>query len=271
MDSRPIGIFDSGVGGLTVVKEIIAQLPGEDIIYLGDTARVPYGIKSAQTVVRFSAENTEFLLKFDVKLIVIACNTASSVGLPYLKKKFNLPFVGVIEPGAKTAVSLTRNRSVGVIATPATITSGAYQRQIKEIDSEILVYARSCPLFVPLVEEGWISDEVTMLVAQRYLRELKQKRVDTLILGCTHYPLLSKVIAEVMGEGVDIVNSGSELAKEMSGLLNENGLLSNKKSNSKIRFFVTDDVGRFKEVGEKFLGRNLESVEKIGDISQCMR
>ncbi len=265
-DNRPIGIFDSGVGGLTVVKEIIAQLPGEDIIYLGDTARVPYGIKSAQTVIRFSVENTEFLLRFDVKLIVIACNTASSVSLPYLKKKFNLPFVSVIEPGAKAAVRLTRNHSVGVIATPATIASGTYQHQIKEMNSKISVYTQSCPLFVPLAEEDWISDEITMLIAQRYLEELKQKQVDTLILGCTHYPLLSKVIAEVMGEGVHIVNSGYEVAKEMSGLLNENGLLSNKKGNSKIRFFVTDDVGRFKEVGEKFLGRSLEKIERVGDV-----
>lgn len=266
MDNRPIGIFDSGVGGLTVVKEIIVQLPGEEIIYLGDTARVPYGVKSAQTVRRFSVENTEFLLKFDVKLVIVACNTASSVSLPCLNKKFNLPFAGVIIPGAKEAVRITKNRSVGVIATPATIASGVYQRQIKKMNSKISVYARSCPLFVPLVEEGWIKDKITTLIAKRYLEELKKKSIDTLILGCTHYPLLSEIITEVMGRGVHIVNSGFEVTKEVDRLLNKNGLLSNKKVNSKVKFFVTDDVKKFKEVGEKFLGRSLAKVERIRDV-----
>lgn len=266
MDDRPIGIFDSGVGGLTVVKEIVAQLPEEDIIYLGDTARVPYGIKSAQTVRRFSIENTEFLLKFDVKIIVVACNTASSVSLPYLKKKFNLPFAGVVIPGVKEALHITRNKSIGVIATPATIASGIYQRQIEKINSKVLVYVRSCPLFVPLVEEGWINDEITLLIAKKYLKELKQKGIDTLILGCTHYPLLIKIIAKVMGKGVCIVNSGFEVAKEVKRILKENSLLSDKKFNSKIMFFVTDDVKRFKEIGERFLGRKLERVKKATDV-----
>jgi glutamate racemase len=265
MDNRPIGIFDSGVGGLTVVKEIIAQLSGEDIVYLGDTARVPYGTKAASTITRFCIENTEFLLRFDVKLVIVACITASSVSLPYLRKKFNLPFAGVIQPGAKEAVRITKNYSIGVIATPATIDSGAYQRQIREINSEISVYARSCPLFVPLAEEGWVSNEITSLIAKRYLQDLKQRQVDTLILGCTHYPLLSKIIAEVMGKGVNIVNSGFEVAKEVKKTLGEKDLLSNK-NNAKIRFFVTDNVKRFKEIGERFLGRKLGRVEEIKDV-----
>ncbi len=265
MDNRPIGIFDSGVGGLTVVKEIAAQLPEENVIYLGDTARVPYGIKSARTVRRFAIENTEFLLRFNVKFIIVACNTASSVSLPCLKEKFNLPFAGVIVPGVKEALRVSKNKSIGVIATPATIASGTYQRQIKEMNSGISLHSRSCPLFVPLAEEGWINDEITMLIARRYLEELKEKRIDTLILGCTHYPLLSEVIAGVMGEGVRIISSGYEAAKEAGRLLGEKGLFCDKKNSSRIRFFVTDDVKRFREVGERFLGRNLEEVELVKD------
>lgn len=191
---KAIGVFDSGVGGLTVAKELMQQLPYEDIVYFGDTARVPYGTKSRETVIRFSIENILFLLKHDVKLICIACNTASSVGLPAIKRHFKVPIVGVIDPGAKEAVYATRNKRIGVLGTRGTIKSRAYDTKIKQLDRGAKVIATACPLFVPFVEEDWLSGKVILEVARSYLKPLKDGRVDTVILGCTHYPLLKTVI-----------------------------------------------------------------------------
>ena len=214
-DSRPIGIFDSGVGGLTVVGKVQEILPNEDLIYFGDTARVPYGTKSKETVTKFSVENVEFLMGHNVKLVIVACNTASSLSLDFLKRCFRVPVIGVIEPGAREAVSATRNDRIGVIGTNATVSSGAYETAMKRIDKKLKVFAASCPLFVPLVEDGWMDRRVAYDVASIYLKPLKAKGVDTLILGCTHYPLLKNVIRKVMGADVMLVDW---LMPEMTGL-----------------------------------------------------
>ncbi|OGW44298.1 MAG: glutamate racemase, partial [Nitrospirae bacterium RBG_16_43_11] len=198
----PIGVFDSGIGGLTVLKEIITVLPNEDTLYLGDTARLPYGTKSEETVVKYSIENTRFLLKYNIKLLVVACNTASAVSLSELRKQFSIPIIGVVEAGARAASRATKNGKVGIIGTETTVSSGAYTKAIREINADIETFGQSCPLFVPLVEEGWIDDDVTLAVAERYLGGFKNKGIDTLVLGCTHYPLLKGIIQKVMGNDV---------------------------------------------------------------------
>ena len=208
---KSIGVFDSGVGGLTVVKELIRQLPFEDIIYFGDTARVPYGIKSKETIIRFSIENILFLLKQDVKLICVACNTVSSVALPIIRNHFRVPIVGVLTPGVREAVYATQNRRIGVIGTNSTIKSRAYENEIKQLNPLVKVTALTCPLFVPFVEEGWLSGKVVLEVARTYLKPLKSAGVDTVILGCTHYPLLKSVIKEVLGEKVELIDSARQV------------------------------------------------------------
>ncbi len=207
---KPIGIFDSGIGGLTVLKEIQRELPLEDLIYLGDTARVPYGTRSPETVTRYSFENTGFLVSHGIKLLVVACNTASSISLEAIKAAFSVPVIGVIEPGARAAVRATRNKRIGVIGTEATIKSGSYQRAIRAINSGVRTITTPCPLFVPLVEEGWLNEEVTYLVAKKYLSHLIEEDIDTLVLGCTHYPLLKIPIERVMGDGMTLIDSAVE-------------------------------------------------------------
>src|SRR5712691_1207562 len=224
MDERPIGVFDSGIGGLTVVKALRDLLPEEKIFYLGDTARVPYGGKSPSTVERYSFEMTEMLIAEDVKAIVIACNSASSVALPTLEKNFSLPVVGVIKPGAQAAISATRNRHVGVIGTRATIKSGAYERALHALDPKIDISAQACPLLVPLIEEGWLEDKLTDRVIARYLRPLVRKGIDTLVLGCTHYPLLANAIARFVGDKVAIVDSAQNCALATRELLDRQSL-----------------------------------------------
>ena len=214
-EPRPIGIFDSGIGGLTVLKEIYRKLPHESTVYLGDTARVPYGIRSAETVTRYSMENTKFLFSQDVKMIVVACNTASSLSLEAIRSSVPVPFVGVIEPGAKAAAAATRNKRIGVIGTEGTIKSNSYSRAIMKIDNSIEVFGMACPLFVPLVEEGWTEGKIAEMVAREYLKEIKQKDIDTLVLGCTHYPLLKGILSDVMGEGVNLIDSAIETAREI--------------------------------------------------------
>ena len=215
----PIGVFDSGLGGLTVVKELIHHLPNERIVYFGDTARVPYGTKSGETIIRYSREIVRALLKHKVKMVVVACNTASSLALDVLKKEFDLPILGVIEPGAKKAMEVTRNKRVGIIATSSTVKSGKYAKKIVQLDKDIVVTSQSCPLFVPLVEEGWFDHAVTYQVAQQYLEDMKKKKIDTLILGCTHYPLLKGVLHNVMGPKVQLVDSAQEVALQVKELL----------------------------------------------------
>jgi len=261
-DARPIGIFDSGVGGLTVVGEIRKILPREDMVYFGDTARVPYGTKSKETVTRFSVENVEFLMKHNVKLVVVACNTASSLSLDFLKRCFRVPVIGVIEPGAKGAVSSTRKGRIGVIGTQATISSGAYEREIRKLRADVTVFGQSCPMFVPLVEEGWLDKKVTAEIASVYLAPLKKKRVDTLVLGCTHYPLLKKVIGKAMGKDVLLIDSAREVAAGVKDLLDASGLLNDTGKGRNSRFFVSDEPGRFIRMGERFLHQKIECAKR---------
>jgi glutamate racemase len=262
MKNRPIGIFDSGVGGLTVVKQIFKRLPHEDIVYLGDTARVPYGTKSPETIKRFSIENADFLSKFNVKLIVVACNTASSTSMEELIGHVNVPVVGVIKPGAEKAVTVTRNNRIGVIGTHTTIKSRAYTREIKSISPKIEVVSKPCPLFVPLVEEGWLREKATFAIAEKYLASLRRKGIDTLVLGCTHYPLLKQVIGKVMGKKVKIIDSASSVADEVHTILMSMGELSNGNKKPRHRFFATDAVEHFVRIGEKFLGTKIYKAER---------
>jgi glutamate racemase len=259
---KAIGIFDSGVGGLTVLKELFKVLPQEDTIYLGDTARVPYGTKSPETVTRYAHEITSFLVERDIKLLVAACNTASAVSLDSLKSRFAIPIVGVIEPGARRAVAVTRSGKVGVIGTEGTIKSSAYTKAIKRINPGIEVLTLACPLFVPLAEEGWVDNEVTRLTAQTYLQHLKNAGVDTLVLGCTHYPILKGIIAEVMGTGVTLVDSAAETARTVAEILGSNNLLRPASEKGNRHYFVTDVPAGFIRVGNRFLGG------KLGDVHQ---
>jgi len=260
---KAIGIFDSGLGGLTVLKEIVKALPQEDTIYLGDTARVPYGTKSPETVTRYSEEITSFLVKREIKLLVVACNTASAVSLDALKKRFSIPIVGVIEPGARRAASVTRTGKVGVIGTEGTIKSSAYARAIKQLNPEIEVLTRACPLFVPLAEEGWTDNQVARLTAQSYLAGLREAGVDTLVLGCTHYPLLKGIIGEVMGDGVRLVDSAEETAFTVAEILRNQGLLRPTSEQGNHHYFVTDVPAGFIRVGNRFLGGRLGDVHQV--------
>jgi glutamate racemase len=260
---KSIGIFDSGVGGLTVLKEVVKALPQEDTIYLGDTARVPYGTKSPETVTRYSLQVTSFLVERDIKLLVVACNTASAVSLDALKNHFSIPIIGVIEPGARRAVSVTRSGKVGVIGTTATIQSSAYSKAIKKIDRGIEVVTRACPLFVPLAEEGWVDNEVARLTARNYLQGLKDEGVDTLVLGCTHYPLLKGIIAEVMGDGVELVDSAEETAHTVAETLGAGDILRPSSEKGNHHFFVTDVPAGFIRVGNRFLGGRLGDVYQV--------
>ncbi|MBI5097220.1 MAG: glutamate racemase [Nitrospirae bacterium] len=266
---RPIGIFDSGIGGLTVLKEIIRVLPGEDTLYLGDTAHLPYGTKSGETVIKYSIQNTRFLLEFNIKLLVVACNTASAVSLSALRKEFSLPLIGVIEAGARAAVKVTKNGKVGIIGTETTVRSSAYTRAIKSIRADIDTIGQACPLFVPLVEEGWIQDDITLSIVERYLTPLKKEGIDTLVLGCTHYPLLKKTIQQVMGSGVTLIDSAEETALEVKAMLAHLGLMAPVNGGglpavtATRKFFVTDVPLRFEEQGSRFLGEKISTVERI--------
>jgi glutamate racemase len=259
---KSIGIFDSGVGGLTVLREIMQVLPQEDTLYFGDTARVPYGTKSPETVTRYAGEIASFLIKRDIKLLVVACNTASAVALPTLKRHLSIPVVGVIEPGARRAVEMTRSGRIGVIGTAGTIRSSAYTRAIKRLRPDAEVLTRACPLFVPLAEEGWIDNQVARLTAQAYLQELKEAAVDTLVLGCTHYPLLKPMIADVMGPGVTLVDSAEETARTVAAILADKRLLRPPSEKGNHNYYVSDIPAGFVRVGNRFLGG------KLGDVFQ---
>lgn len=263
-DDRPIGIFDSGIGGLTVAKKIFEYLPNENVIYFGDTARVPYGSKSNSTVIEYAYQDAKFLIDKNVKIIIVACNTVSSVAMKHLSERFNVPIIGMIEPGTKMAFSKTKNNKIGVIGTDATINNKAYSEELHRLNSNIEVYEKSCPLFVPLAEEGWLNKEATALIAEEYLNELKIKDVDTLILGCTHYPLLSNVIQKVMGNNVNLIDSGTAAALNVDSYLkNKDIILSNKGEHKENHFYVTDMPKRFRKVAELFLGRKIQNVHKI--------
>jgi len=263
---KAIGVFDSGIGGLTVVKELFKKLPDEDIVYFGDTARVPYGIKSKHTIVKFSLENILFLLKQDVKTIVVACNTSSSIALPVIKRHFKIPIIGVISPGVKEAIYATRNKRIGVIATKATIYSGAYERQIKRLDSTIKVFNQACPLLVPLAEEGWAHQKATYDIASCYLKPLKKSKIDTLILGCTHYPLLKNVFKDILGRSVRLIDSAHQVANETREVLTGEGLLNNKRRRPRYLFYVSDELQQFRKLAKNFLGKDIKNVRKVNNV-----
>ncbi|WP_224366834.1 glutamate racemase [Hyalangium versicolor] len=262
----PIGVFDSGVGGLTVLKALMTRLPHESTLYLGDTARVPYGTKSGEVVTRYSLKNAQFLLERGIKLLVVACNTASAVALPALSSALPVPVLGVIAPGARAALQRTKGGGVGVIGTPGTIKSGAYQRELQAAEPHVRVKARACPLFVPLAEEGWTVGEVPHLVAREYLADFAREGVDTLVLGCTHYPLLKGVIAEVVGPSMALVDSAEATAEAVAELLTQRELLAPEGSPTTHGYYVTDVPERFVEVGARFLGRPIPSAEQV-DLS----
>lgn len=276
----PIGIFDSGVGGLTVYRALHERLPDERFVYLGDTARVPYGTKSLATVERYATENARFLAAHGVKLLVVACNTASALALPAIRRAVSIAVIGVIEPGARAAVETfaghSEEKSIGVIATEATVQSGAYAKAIAKLAPDASVIERACPLFVALAEEGWAETDVARAVAAEYLKEIRDSRMKTLVLGCTHYPILRRVIQETVGEQVRLIDSGEATARDVESLLRANDLAhAPQEDRARERhlcddldhFYVTDAAGRFSRVAERFLGSApsvLEAVEVWG-------
>ncbi len=260
---KNIGVFDSGVGGLTVVKELMKLLPRETIIYFGDTARVPYGNKSAATVTKYSLQNARFLLQQDIKLLVVACNTASALSLTALQESFPaLPIIGVIEPGVNAALKATKSKKVGVAGTLATISSQAYNRLLTARAPDVQVYGQACPLFVPLVEEGWVHKKVTSLIAAEYFSGMKRLGIDTLILGCTHYPLLKRIIGQVMGKKVKLVDSAQEAALEVQQIL-ENKEMAVTKGIGNCLFYVSDIPDKFIIVGQQLLGEKIQQATQI--------
>jgi glutamate racemase len=264
--NAPVGVFDSGVGGLTVAREIMRQLPDERIVYFGDTARVPYGNKSRETILRYSRQIIRFLRTKKVKAIVIACNTATAYTLDTVSKESDIPVIGVINAGARTAVRATRNGKIGVIGTEATVSTGIYTEVMKKLCPDLEVYGKSCPLFVPLVEEGLLHDSVTDEIASRYLAELKAKYIDTLVLGCTHYPLLRSTMRRLMGEEVTLVNPAYETAIELKALLTEQNLLRDRPADSseeKYQFYVSDLAEKFTSFATSILPNEVKETKKI--------
>ena len=264
--AAPIGIFDSGVGGLTVAREIMRQIPNERLVYFGDTARVPYGNKSKETITKYSKQIIRFLKTQNVKAIVVACNTASAYALDEIEKELDIPIIGVVKPGAKVAAEATRNKKVGVIATAGTIQSRIYAEYIEGIDKEIRVVGKACPLFVPLVEEGLLEDPVTDEIATRYLNELKDLDIDTLILGCTHYPLIRSTLGRIMGDNVTLVNPAYETAVELRSRLEREGLLNpstDRLGTNQYQFFVSDGADKFKAFANSIIKYGILSAKVI--------
>lgn len=262
----PIGVFDSGVGGLTVAREIMRQIPNEKIIYFGDTARVPYGSKSKETVTRYSQQIVRFLKTFDVKTIVVACNTASAYALDALEKECDIPIIGVVKPGAKTAIEATHNKKIGVIATEATISSQMYTKYIQALTDDVTIYEKACPLFVPLVEEGLLQDPVTDEIARRYLTELIDIDIDTLILGCTHYPLIRSTLGRIIGEKVTLVNPAYETALELKQLLAQYDMLNDEApglGSNRYQFYVSDKAEKFVRFANSIIKYGILSAKTI--------
>lgn len=261
--TRPIGVFDSGIGGLTVFAAVRRHLPDESLIYLGDTARVPYGTKSAETVVRYARECAAFLIDRGVKALVVACNTASAHALPELARRFDLPVLGVVLPGARAALAATKSRAIGVIGTAGTIASNAYGNALKELDPSVRVVSRACPLFVPLVEEGWLDNEVTLAAARRYLDGMRSEGMDALILGCTHYPLLADVIRRTMGDGVVLVDSAETTARSLKELLLDRGIQADGPLEPRHQIYVTDLPAKFEAIAGRFLGAEMPPIARV--------
>ncbi|MEA3560713.1 MAG: glutamate racemase [Candidatus Omnitrophota bacterium] len=260
--NRPIGIFDSGVGGLTVVRQVIKYLPGENIVYFGDLANLPYGSKSEEQIIRLSVAATKFLMRFNIKILVVGCNSSSAVALATLRRRFQLPIIGVIEPGVVEALKVTVNGHIGVIGTRATIISKAYQNMIHRLNPKIRVSVRSCPLFVPLVEEG-MDKKITLDIVKNYLKPLRNKRIDALILGCTHYPMLKKEIARVIGNGITLIDSGNEVAVKIKNLLVQKEMLAPAGDFGKVKFYVSDLPRQFKKIGRRFLNQDIPRLLKV--------
>lgn len=263
MNNAPVGVFDSGVGGLTVAREITRQLPSESIIYFGDTARVPYGSKSKDTIIRYSRQIVRFLQTKNVKAIVVACNTASAFALDTIEAELNIPVIGVVKPGAKSAIDNTKNKRIGIIGTEGTINSKLYTEYIHGIDPEITVIGKACPLFCPLVEEGMLHDSVTYEIARRYLDELKEQNIDSLILGCTHYPLLRSTIREIMGEEVNLVNPAYETAISLGEMLKENGIRADINARPNYEFYVSDAADKFKSFANSIMPFEIDETNRI--------
>lgn len=261
MDKRPIGIFDSGVGGLTVVKQVIKTLPDEDIIYFGDTARVPYGSKSKEIITKFSEQIIRFLISKNVKAVIIACNTVSSNCYEELTDIFDIPILEVVNPGVQACLNTTKNNIVGVIGTESTIRSGAYENRLRRINPDIKVYSKACPLFVPLAEEGWTDNEIAALTARTYLKEIVDKNIDSIILGCTHYPLLKTCIGKAVGDSVKIVDPAAETAKRIKNYLSANNMLGNHNQ-AKLNFYASDNNSKFESICTMLL-KTSYSVQKI--------
>ncbi len=267
MDNRSIGVFDSGLGGLTCVKEIMRLLPNENVIYFGDTGRVPYGTRSAETITKYSIGDVNFLKTFDIKAVVIACGTVSSIAMDVLKEKFDLPIIGVVEPATDAAVKATNNKKIGIIGTSGTISSGKYAKRISSLMPDASVVQTPCPLFVPLVENGYINHPATKMIAEEYLTEIKSSSVDTLIMGCTHYPLIRPLISDIMGETVSLIDPGFETAAYLKNFLSENNLAAEGRAGS-CSFYVSDKVESFEKLGGMFLGREITGHVKTVDIEK---
>ncbi len=261
--TNPIGFFDSGIGGLTVVRAVTNLMPNENIVYFGDTARVPWGNKSNDTIIEYSIQAANFLLKKNIKLLVVACNTASSVALNELRKVLTVPVIGMIEPGSQMALAESQNRKIGVIGTYATINNKAYSKQLKKLDPKVQVYEKACPLFVPLVEEGMTNHKAVELIAREYLTELKEKNIDTLILGCTHYPLLRDTIQKVIGKKVRLIDSGTPAVKIVEDYLNGRQLRNNSVHEGQHEYYVSDLPAKFKAIAERFLGKKIKNINKV--------
>lgn len=268
MDNRPIGIFDSGLGGLTCVKEVMKIMPNEDIIYFGDTGRVPYGTRSRDTVIKYVKQDINFLETFDIKYIIIACGTASSAALPFIEEEYATKILGVLYPAARGAVRATKNKKIGVIGTSGTVKSGKYIEAIHELLPDAEVFQKACPLFVPLVENGMTEGEATRLIAEEYLKELRDAEVDTIILGCTHYPLLTDVIREIVGEGVALIDSGAAAADFAREDMERLGILSDKNEKGTAKFFVSDSTENFSELGSMFLQKEIDGDVSFTDIEK---
>lgn len=265
MDNRAVGVFDSGLGGLTVFKEIAEQLTGESVIYFGDSGRAPYGTKSRETVIKYTLQNIRFLMSHDIKMMVIACNTMSAHSFEIVKKSIDMPVIEVIGAGAATGVAVTRNKKLGVIGTTATINSGAYQKAINKLDNNIEIYQRACPLFVPVVEEGqeWWENDIALRIAEEYLTPLRETGVDTLVLGCTHYPLLQTTISKVMGGNVKLVSSAMEVARVVKKTILDNNIQRDARYKPVYRYYTSDSVEKFEPLCSVILGRAVNSAEKV--------
>jgi len=261
--TNPIGFFDSGIGGLTVVKSVTSLMPNENIVYFGDTARVPYGSKSNDTVVEYSIQAANFLLRKNIKLLIVACNTASSVALTELRKFLTVPVIGMIEPGSRMALSESKNKQIGVIGTRATINNKAYAHELKKLNPKVKVYEQACPLFVPLAEEGWLDHKATELIAKTYLAKMKEHKIDSLILGCTHYPILKDIIQKVVGKGVKLIDSGTPAARLVEDYLNGRGLRNHSVHHGQSEFYVSDVPTKFREIAETFLGKKITHLHKV--------